>query len=758
MGLFLQYVARFLERHAGLRLLCWGLVYAGAFLALHPKLIDGDTFLGWDIIKQAWPNLEYFAGCIARGELPFWNPYDKGGFSFVADPETGVFYPVYWVMAALTKLMGSDPLVMLVQVLTHIAIAAVGMHVYLGRHQISTGPRAFASVAYVLSTRLAKSKDQTALGTVVWLPWMAIATEELVRRPSWRTGALLGSVVGIDLLAGYPPNFFRNVVALVFVFGFELSAFWPQIEARKQYFLKLGRSLLLAMVVTAGLAAPVIAGLGSFEQTARAQMSLAHVVYTSLRPTHALGAVSPAWMAPHEFVLYAGLLTALFALVALIRFDRRRLGWALGMVFFFALACGSKTPLLPFLAKNVPGFDLFRVPEQYLFPAVFFFAVLAARGLEDLWSARGLLRDKLRLGSLFATVGLLTITLIAMFRVWRQGGDALDVRRDLVLASFFVAFAGGYLTWALTSVRRHWRIVGLAAAMVLLLWDLNVQGRAIYDMTEPRPAPLRDEELGQLKGIESDYRLVDEDHFEYRVGLRKRVRDFFGRQTALISKRYKRYIISARRDHRLLAAANVRYYAAPGQHAIFRTDPKLVKKLGNGILELLDAAPLAYWTSHSRIEATESLAFAALSSERPGRTAIFEQRHLTEAQKVRLSAIEERKARPVAARVVALSANRLELAIDAPAPGILVINEKHAPGWKATLDGHPITLLRANYLFRAVLIDGGSHRLEMRYRPLGIIIGSGVWALTLLSLLAGALVFLWQRRRAQRSRGSSRGA
>ncbi|MBW2734246.1 MAG: YfhO family protein [Deltaproteobacteria bacterium] len=750
MNVLTQRIARFLERHTLLRLLLWGLFYAGIFLALHPKLYDGESFLGWDIVNQAWPNLEYLAGCISRGEFPLWNPFDKGGFSFVADPETGVFYPVYWVMAGLTALLGSDPFVMLVQVLTHIAIAAVGMHLYLGRHQISTGPRVFASVAYVLSTRLAKSKDQTALGTVVWLPWMAMATEELVRRPSWRTGVLLGSVVGIDLLAGYPPNFFRNVVALVFVFVYELSAFWPEIVLRKRYLKALGRSLLLAMLITAGLAAPVLIGLGSFEETARAQMGLAHVVFTSMELSHALGTITPSWLDPHEFMLYAGLPTVLFALVALLRFDRRRLGWVLAAVFFFLLACGDKTPLLPALARAVPGFNLFRIPEQYLFPAVFFLAVLAARGLEDLFSARDGLRDRLRFGALIITVGLLGVSLVAIFRVWRQGGDALDPRRDLALASFFTALAAGYLAWGLTSIRRHWRIMGMAAAVLVLLLDLNVQARAIYDVTKPWPAPLRDGDLAQLKGIKRNYRLVDEQHFEYRVGLRKRVRDFFGRQTALISKRYKRYIVSARRDHRLLAAANVRYYAAPGQHVIRRKDPKKVKRLSNGILELTDAAPLAYWTPHSRVEKTGSLAFAAMSAEPPGKTAIFEWAHLSPAEKRRLKAMGMSTKPPVAARIVALAANRLELAVNAPAPGVLVINETYAPGWQARLDGHPIKLLRANYLFRAILMDGGSHRLEMLYRPRGILMGISLWGLTVLSLLGAGLVHLWRRRRSVR--------
>ncbi len=49
----------------------------------------------------------------------------------------------------------------------------------------------------------------------------------------------------------------------------------------------------------------------------------------------------------------------------------------------------------------------------------------------------------------------------------------------------------------------------------------------------------------------------------------------------------------------------------------------------------------------------------------------------------------------------------------------LVILDRFAAGWRATADGRPIPLFRANALFRAVRVPPGAHAIELRYAPAG---------------------------------------
>jgi uncharacterized membrane protein YfhO len=50
--------------------------------------------------------------------------------------------------------------------------------------------------------------------------------------------------------------------------------------------------------------------------------------------------------------------------------------------------------------------------------------------------------------------------------------------------------------------------------------------------------------------------------------------------------------------------------------------------------------------------------------------------------------------------------------------GLFVMSEVWYPaGWKATVDGTPVDLVRANYLLRAVPVSAGKHTIEVFFAP-----------------------------------------
>jgi uncharacterized membrane protein YfhO len=60
------------------------------------------------------------------------------------------------------------------------------------------------------------------------------------------------------------------------------------------------------------------------------------------------------------------------------------------------------------------------------------------------------------------------------------------------------------------------------------------------------------------------------------------------------------------------------------------------------------------------------------------------------------------------------------LKTSATAPGVLLLNDKHDPGWRVTIDGVPAPLLRCNYVMRGVYLPTpGEHTVEFVFaRPL----------------------------------------
>jgi len=59
----------------------------------------------------------------------------------------------------------------------------------------------------------------------------------------------------------------------------------------------------------------------------------------------------------------------------------------------------------------------------------------------------------------------------------------------------------------------------------------------------------------------------------------------------------------------------------------------------------------------------------------------------------------------------------LVLKCDAPAPAVLLLNDRHDPNWKVSVDGRPETLLRCNFVMRGVQLPAGRHTVEFRFDP-----------------------------------------
>lgn len=99
-------------------------------------------------------------------------------------------------------------------------------------------------------------------------------------------------------------------------------------------------------------------------------------------------------------------------------------------------------------------------------------------------------------------------------------------------------------------------------------------------------------------------------------------------------------------------------------------------------------------------------------------------------------------------RIVEFRPDRVRLEADLSAPGFVVLVDAHDPGWRATIDGRPTSVLRANVAFRAVAVPAGRHAIEYLYRPRSITVGLAISGAALLAAVAVAIVELRRRARA----------
>jgi len=78
-----------------------------------------------------------------------------------------------------------------------------------------------------------------------------------------------------------------------------------------------------------------------------------------------------------------------------------------------------------------------------------------------------------------------------------------------------------------------------------------------------------------------------------------------------------------------------------------------------------------------------------------------------------------------------LDANDIELDATTPVPAYVVLSQVYYPGWCAEVDGRAAKILPANFTFRAVYLELGTHRVRMFFQPaswmLGLAISVATW-------------------------------
>lgn len=87
------------------------------------------------------------------------------------------------------------------------------------------------------------------------------------------------------------------------------------------------------------------------------------------------------------------------------------------------------------------------------------------------------------------------------------------------------------------------------------------------------------------------------------------------------------------------------------------------------------------------------------------------------------------------------SANRVSVRVgDLPGPRVLVFVDSFYPGWRATVDGKPTPILRANDAFKAVEVPAGTHEIVFRFGPRRVFAGIAISFVTFATAVLGASV------------------
>ena len=731
----------------------WGVAVAVPALVLlfHWRAArPGWAFSGSDLRFFFYGIREAVAGALRRGELPWWQRGILMGYPLVADPQAAVFSPSTWL-----TLPFDAPRALTLATLLHLCIAGWGMAAWMRLRGLSPASGLVAAVIFALGAKQTVHLIHwNFAATTAWWPWMLAGLEGFASRRQARFALLAAVASGLAWLGGSPQMaLFGSMAAGLYALALAI-ALWPQRRAD---------AVVALAVVPVGflLAAVSLVPVAELSRLGPRSGGVSYAFATSWKWPDAWGlALLVLPRAYHgrwginlwEATGYVGILPLALACAAPTRRRGVLLFAALGALGVW-LSLGDAAPLgLHALAyRLLPGYGNFRVPTRGLFVTALAASLLAAEGLE------ALRREPSAARSLRAFVALAVLAVLALW-LPRQPGFPFPREEARGAALTAVAFAGLGGAWAFAL----WRapafrgcLAGAAAVALVFLdpWVLFSRFNAVSPVA--REAPLL-----------SDFRpLLPDPPAPRRVGvlakwgasanapLRQGWEGALGYGPMCIQR--VRDLLEATQDDTLRAlGAMDRDATFPSARAtsplwpLFAT-PLVVsdRELSLPVLQRgarewenplvayrAEALPRVFWTGSWQVAADAESTKALLAAARGDRAV------LPEAPPGPPPGPPQG---PVAALDVRVGERSLSATVLAPRDGLAVVLDPFYPGWRATVDGASVPILRADYAFQAVPVKAGRHELRLEYRNRLVPLGAVVSLAALLLLLGGLRA--WRR-------------
>jgi hypothetical protein len=694
---------------------------------------------GWEPVVQSYSWYNFAAVAIQQGVLPIWDPYRFSGSTFIGEMQTGLFYPlkflVYFMPLHANGLV-SERVYNQLFVLTHL-LAAVFMF-FLARHLRLSPYASFVSgLAFSLGGFLSNTGHPHMLDSGIWLPLIVLLFLRSVDETSFVRAAFLAAAAGIGVgMAILGGGLHMVIMAGIVVAGMIVMLCVG--KRRPQRVLALGATVALVGLLFGGVQLlpsmeywPMsyrwVGGPGPIQSQDKVPYQyigeLARFSPRSLFSFLFRGA-SPG--SDHETHNYMGVLTLFLSVIGAWQFWRER--WVKYFAVLGALAFVYSWGSFSFLhgvLYLLPLLDMAREAGRFIHITHFAMAILAGYGIEHLFSAT-ISKDS-RIWTFVRGIRWIVVLLVAVLTA-----SILQTTVGVPEWAFMslVFIGSGYVLFEV--ICRGFRSVSTKVALVFfLLWDLYAADWVIRNKALARAekqdhlAEILDvRELGEfLRPRDSLFRIHFEAEIPPNIGHAYGVH-MTGGMGATMLMDYARYLDSATMP-RLL---NVRYTlrrANPEDHdkPVFSDDVWRV-------YENDDVGERA-WVVH-RIEVDSS---ADKPPRRlfdpdfdPGRVAILERplpEPIADQAESEKDSVETRSYGPTS----------MEFVVNTKGRGLLVVSEVFYPGWQAFVNDSFTPIYRVDGLLRGVVVPDGTSVVRFHYRPLSVRIGAALSILAALGTL-----------------------
>ena len=812
---------------------------------------------GGDLASLYFPTYSFVAEQIQAGTIPLWNPYVFSGMPLAADVQTGLFYPLNWILYLFVEINYGALEWMLI---VHYWLASCFAYLFLRDIGVSRLSAIAGGVIFAFCGFMTAHLGHMPMVLVAaWIPLILLLVRRALLRETlagWAWAIAAGLIMAVAIFAGHVQIFAYGLIASAVLW---LYLFLTRDKTRhatlRQSPLATRRSPLIhtlsSLVLSSSsiwiakgvLMLAIALGVGAVQLLPSAEMSsnssrdkvsyeeasefpaqpitllnlVLPRVYGSSPTTYAFG----QWQTTENWG-YAGVVTLALAAAGIALSRKRMVGFfAIITALSFIIMVGDLSIVGGWLYKFAPGFNKLRDAGRALMLLGLGLSGLAAFGLDAIMAAlrdnrrkteddgrwtkddggrtedaegrrtkddgrkaededRGQtgVVDGRRRALLWWLVGLSAVIVVLLFGVMPSlykevlantgaaFGPMPGAINDLGMALLWLGLLAG-IVWA--AYRGRLGVSAAGGLMVALL---------VLDIFSPnsRFNPTTDNVIAGYQNFDA-INLLYKQSQDPRTGLPLRVnsdtdvQDIWQPSTAMLSRlfydtggafnplrpesyEYVWEVAKRNPDTPLydLTASGFEVISPTNKHEGQQKWERLESYRGFEVYRNRNALPRTFLVHEARIEPDriEGIEVTRRFDVDPRHTVVLPQGVNTPSDLKGTAESPQNVEGGESVRATHYSANRVELEVQANAPGWVVLTDTWYPGWEATLNGQFVPIEKAYYAYRAVQVGAGKQTIVMQFRP-----ATWVWGrlLSLLTLAAASialvalLVILRRRRR-----------
>ncbi|MCL4395877.1 MAG: YfhO family protein, partial [Chloroflexi bacterium] len=299
--------------------------------------------------------------------------------------------------------------------------------------------------------------------------------------------------------------------------------------------------------------------------------------------------------------------------------------------------------------------------------------------------------------------------------------------------------APALVAWRVQTIKRSNDQTFAALAIALIAFDLFTVNNPAYNAA---PAP-RYPETPLIQTMQNDhgvFRVADEGKLPGHFGIAYNLDEIGGISPLRIAD--YNALLDNLPPEKLWQLLNVRYVITgrPG----FANADVVMTDGDTRLLRLNNAMPRAWFVPYAIQNGNDTQVLAAMSSDAFDPWYVAYVADSTAAPLPAPPAQGSDSRDTHAAEFQSITPEHSRVTVNAPADGLLVLSENYYyPGWRATVDGAPAPIVRADVGLAAVPVRAGARQVEFVFDPWSVKVGMAVTATTLVAMAIGMMIVLW---------------